>query len=78
MNKLICISTVIIGLTLASCSKQDITPINNDPVEVPSWEVQKSTIIDSGIADDLDDSEEGSTGDITDPNNDPDGKTKGK
>ena len=77
MNKLICISTVIIGLTLASCSKQDITPVNNDPAEIPAWEVQKSTIIDSGIVDDLD-SEEGSPGDITDPNNDPDGKTKGK
>ena len=85
MNKIIYISTIIIGLALVSCSKQDISPVNNEPVVAPTWDFEKGAIFsvsddpsDSEGDLDVEGSEDGTPGGITDPNNDPDGKTKGK
>lgn len=70
MKKILYIFAVIFSLSVVSCQKQDIKPIDNNAVEVPTWEsIDKSGDIEGGGVD----------LEITDPNNDPDGdKGKGK
>ena len=78
MKKILYIFAVIFGLSVVSCQKQDIKPIADNGVEIPTWESsQRSGDTDE---DDIDthgntnsDSGSSSGHDITDPNNDPDG-----
>lgn len=81
MRKVYYISILTIAVLFASCQKQEIVPVSNEALTVPTWEDNAKS--DTGGGDNNgpthgntgDDS--GLTGEITDPNNDPDG-TKGK
>ncbi|MBL1281424.1 MAG: hypothetical protein COA33_014190 [Fluviicola sp.] len=81
MNKLIYISAIILGLAFVSCTKQEIVPVSDNTQDVPVWEVQQTILHDDGDTHNIDGSvspaDDGSrNGDITDPNNDPDGKAQ--
>ncbi len=73
MKRVIIISLVFAGFGMTSCSKQQISPVSQDTVDVPVWEKVLNE-------EDEEDNTKPSTGDdgneITDPNNDPDGNKK--
>ncbi|HIP31209.1 MAG TPA: hypothetical protein EYG86_00460 [Crocinitomicaceae bacterium] len=78
MNKTVYISIICIGLIFASCQKETIVPVGDVNAEVPTWNLEKELEQhdDSATNPDIVDPENEETldGDITDPNNDPDGK----
>lgn len=89
MKKFIYISLLALGLFATSCSKEEVVMNNADIGAVPTWDNPSSEKKgeseiegaggDSVVVGETDTEEAGSTpndGDITDPNNDPDGKKK--
>lgn len=65
MKRIIYISFILVGLTVVSCSKQQISPTVDSVGDVPTWKSSKSS------SDDVT-SPIGGGGSITDPNNDKD------
>lgn len=79
MKKVIYILAVVFGLGVVSCQKQIVEPCSERGHEVPEWDSSKSASSDGSISDDITTGDSTTDdGDITDPNNDPDGKGKGK
>lgn len=73
------------GLIMASCTKEQIGPITDPANDAPSWNEETSrTMTGTSTAEEgvegggTDNGLTGTTGDITDPNSDPDGNKKGK
>ena len=71
MKRIFYISFVLVGMTVVSCSKEQIHPTADSTVDVPVWKSSKSGAEDGG-------STSGGTGSITDPNNDKDENTRRK
>lgn len=87
MKNFIYISLLSLGLFATSCTKEEIVMTNTDLDVVPTWEntEKKGGPMTDGSGEDgvVGESGTGGTGgvtpidgDITDPNNDPDGKKK--
>lgn len=88
MRNFIYISLLSLGLFATSCSKDEVVVTNADRDIVPAWdntsnEMKGRPESESGDDGVVGQSENGQTGgvspidgDITDPNNDPDGKKK--
>lgn len=78
MKKNLYIATLILSLTAVSCQKQELTPNEGADSELPVWGSSSRFGEGEGGSDsgDLDsESSDGNLeGDITDPNNDPDGE----
>lgn len=73
MKKLYVIAVVFAGLTLASCSKEQISPVAQDTNDVPVWE---KALNDEDDEDNTKPTSGDQGNEITDPNNDPDGNKK--
>ena len=71
MKRIMYISFILAGMTMVSCSKEQIRPTADSTGEVPVWKSSKSSTDDSN-------STTGGTGTITDPNNDKDESTRRK
>lgn len=79
MKKVIYILAVVFGLGVVSCQKQNVEPCSERSHEIPEWNSSKSITSDDSINDGISSGDSAvDDGDITDPNNDPDGKGKGK
>ena len=78
MKKVIYILAVVFGLGVVSCQKQTIEPCSERTHEVPEWNSSKSLTSDTPSDADTpsDDDTPTGQGDITDPNDDPDGLGK--
>ena len=73
MKKGLYILLFIFGFIVVSCDKQEIVPFTDGNTDVPEWNPDYQRGGDSGEPNDLDEDSEGN--DITDPNDDPDGKS---
>jgi hypothetical protein len=71
MKRIIYISFILVGLTVVSCSKEQIQPVVNYNEDAPIWKSSNSSSNDTG-------STSGDTGSITDPNNDKDENSRKK
>jgi len=89
MKSFIYISLLTLGLFATSCTKEELVRTNTDLNDAPTWDTtsyeKKGGPVVDGSGDDeiVGESSSGQTGgvspidgDITDPNNDPDGKKK--
>jgi hypothetical protein len=65
MKRIIYISFILVGVTMVSCSKEQIKPVVESSDAVPVWKSAGTVTNDTGATG-------GGTGTITDPNNDKD------
>lgn len=73
MKKIFVIAFVFAGVTLTSCSKEQISPVSQDSSDLPVWE---KALNDGEDEDNTKPTHGGDGNEITDPNNDPDGNKK--
>jgi len=74
MKKVIYILAIVFGLGVISCQKQIVEPCSERSYEVPEWNSSKGITLGDDVT--FDDVTFDDDGEITDPNNDPDGKGK--